>query len=93
VNLDELLMFIEYDSHKNNIDVIVLTETWHDVNFCNINVPGYNTFFSKKKRNQNYGIIILIKNYFKYDFFEYNFDVLLNYLLKPITNKTPITLI
>ncbi|KAF0711370.1 otoferlin-like [Aphis craccivora] len=82
-NLDELLIFIANNSHKNNIDVIVLTETWHDVENCNINVLGYNTLFSKKKRNQNDGIIILIKNSFKYEFFEYNFDE---------ANKIPITL-
>lgn len=91
-NLDELLIFIANNSHKNNIDVIVLTETWHDVENCNINVLGYNTLFSKKKRNQNDGIIILIKNSFKYEFFEYNFDEVNIFKLLIKANKIPITL-
>jgi exonuclease III len=85
-------MFLENNNHKNNIDVIVLTETWHDVKNCNINVSGYNMFFSKKKRNQNDGIIILIKNSFKYELFEYNFDEVNIVKLLIKANKTPISL-
>jgi len=29
-NFDELILFLENDKNRNKIDVIVLTETWHD---------------------------------------------------------------
>lgn len=47
---------------KFKLDIIVLTETWHDTNSFNMLLPNYNVFFSKKKRNQTDGVIILYKN-------------------------------
>lgn len=72
-NFDEFLLFLENDIHSKNLDLIVLTETWHDVNFCNFSIHGYNTYFSKLKRNQNDGVIIFIKTHLCADIFEYEF--------------------
>lgn len=48
-NIDELFIFLENSNYNQKVNVIVLTETWHDVNYRNINVPGYKTFYSEKK--------------------------------------------
>jgi len=42
--------------------IVILTETWHDVNVCNIlSIYDYDSYYSKIKRNQNDGIIVLYK--------------------------------
>lgn len=71
-NLDELLLFLKNDSYFN-IDLIVLTETWHNPENCNYNIPGYNIFYSTKKRNQNDGIIIFAKQHLVIDVHEFDF--------------------
>jgi len=40
-NFDEFLLFLVNDIHSKNLDLIILTETWHDVNFCNFSIHGY----------------------------------------------------
>lgn len=70
-NLDELLLFLQNDSYFN-LDVIVLTETWHDPNNCSYFIPGYKTFYSTMKRNQNDGIIVFVKHLLDIDLYEYN---------------------
>lgn len=38
-----------------------LMDTMHKEHFCNINFPGYNTYHTRNKKNQNDGIIVLYK--------------------------------
>lgn len=33
-NYDEFFLFLHNDIHGRNKDIIVLTESWHDVNYC-----------------------------------------------------------
>lgn len=35
-NLEELLLLFENDKNSNLLDIIILTETWHDDNYFNI---------------------------------------------------------
>jgi len=71
-NLDELLLFLQNDSDFH-LDVIVLTETWHDPKNCIYSLPGYKTLYSTTKRNQNDGIIVFAKQHLDIDFHEFNF--------------------
>lgn len=71
-NLDEFTLYLRNDTYFN-LDVIVLTETWHDPKNCIYNIPGYKTFNSNKKRNQNDGIIVFAKQHLDIDLYEYNF--------------------
>lgn len=57
-HFDELLLFLQNDVNNKILDIIVLSETWHDVNYCNFSIPGYVLYFSKIKRNQNDGVMI-----------------------------------
>ena len=46
-NFDELNLFLENDINNKKIDLIVLTETWHDSSIhCNYTINGYKLFFS-----------------------------------------------
>lgn len=45
-NFDEFLLFLESDLHSKNLDLIIITETWHDINCCNFAIHGYNMYFS-----------------------------------------------
>lgn len=49
-NVDELLLLLESEKKNFKPDIIILTETWHDTNSCNIFLPDYDMFFSKKKK-------------------------------------------
>jgi len=71
-NLDELLLFLQNDSDFH-LDVIVLTETWHDPKNCIYSITGYKTLYSTTKRNQNDGIIVFAKQHLDIDFHEFNF--------------------
>lgn len=71
-NFNELALFLEIDKNRNKIDVIVLTETWHDPCNCKYVIDGYNLYFSMIKRNQNDGIIVFVKQNLNVDFFEYD---------------------
>lgn len=73
-NFDELTLFLENDSNNDKIDVIILTETWHNPLNQNVfEIDGYKLFFSTIKRNQNDGIFIFVRNKYNVDFFEYDF--------------------
>lgn len=71
-NIDELLVYLKNDSYFN-LDLIALTETWHNPDNCIYDIPGYNLFYWKNKRNQNDGIIIFAKQHLVIDFHEYDF--------------------
>lgn len=72
-NFDELLLLLENDMNFKDIDVIILTETWHNVLSCNYVLDGYSLFFSSIKRNQNDGVMVFVKHYLNVEFVEYNF--------------------
>lgn len=65
-HLDELLLLIENDTKFKYVDIIVLTETWHNVLSCNYVIEGYNMYCSYIKRNQNDGIAVLPNTIFKH---------------------------
>lgn len=73
-NVDDLLLFIENDKNRRMFDIIILFETWHDVNFCNLLIHNYNTYYTKFKRNQNDRIIVFSKNDICIDHFELIYD-------------------
>jgi len=92
-HFDELLLFLENDAKYRDIDVIVLTETWHNLLPCAYSIDGYNMFCSSIKRNQNYGVIVFAKSTLIVEFFEYDF-VDVNILKLYISNiKVPINLV
>ena len=72
-HFDELLVFLENDVKNREIDIIVLTETWHNVISCNYVLDGYDLYFSSIKRNQNDGVMVFAKHYLNVEFFEYDF--------------------
>lgn len=90
-NLDELLLFLENDKKNMLLDIIILTETWHDVNCCNISICDYNTYFTKIKRNQNDGIIVLYKKNLCIHFFEFDCNEANIVKLKINISNNPIT--
>jgi len=59
-HFDELLLFLQNDANSRNLDIMVVTETLHDVNYCNFSIPGYQLYFSKIKRNQNDGVMMMV---------------------------------
>jgi hypothetical protein len=71
-HFDEFILFLENDVKSDKIDIIILTETWHDPLSCHYELPGYKLMFSSLKRNQNDGIIIFVKQHLTADFFDYN---------------------
>lgn len=73
-HFDEFLLFLQNNCISCiNLDIICLTETWHDINYCNFLIPGYQSYYSKIKRNQNDGIIIYVKYGLNVNFFEYEY--------------------
>lgn len=61
-NFDELILFLENDTHSKNIDILILTKSWH-INADNFgSLTGCNTYSSTIKRNQNDGVIIFVKS-------------------------------
>jgi len=86
-------LFLENDSKYRDIDIIVLTETWHNIQSYNYVLDGYSLYFSCIKRNQNYGVMVFAKHYLSVEFFEYDF-VDSNIVKLYISNiKVPINLI
>ncbi|KAL4107536.1 hypothetical protein QTP88_017868 [Uroleucon formosanum] len=70
-NFDELTLFLENDPNSDKIDVIILTETWHNpLNQNAFTIEGYKLFFSTIKRNQNDGIFVFVRYNYNVDFFE-----------------------
>jgi len=51
-NFDQLLPFFENYVNFCCVDVIVLTETWHDVNLGTYNLPSFQIFCTNVKKNQ-----------------------------------------
>lgn len=92
-HFDELLLFLENDVNNKKIDIIVLTETWHNSLFCHYMIPGYSILFSSTKRNQNDGIIIFVKNHLNADFYDYDFLEYNIVKLSLIINNVPITIV
>lgn len=61
-NFNNLLLSFENDVNFKQLDVIILTETWHGINNCSYSIPGFQICYTKMKRNQNDGIIVFIRN-------------------------------
>lgn len=61
-HFDELLLFLENDAKYKDIDIIILTETWHNFLSCDYLIDGYSMYCSSIKRNQNDGVIVFAKN-------------------------------
>jgi len=73
-NFDELILFLENEIDSKKLDIIVLTETWHEASIhCNYNINGYNLFYSSINRNQSDGIFIFVKDILNVEFYEYDF--------------------
>lgn len=72
-HFDELLLLLESDAKFRDIDIIVLTETWHNIQSCNYVLDDYSLYFSSIKRNQNDGVMIFAKHYLSVEFFKYDF--------------------
>lgn len=60
----DLLLFLENDARCNDINIIVLTETWHNVLSCDYIIEGYSLYFCSIKINQNDGVILLSVEFF-----------------------------
>lgn len=60
-NFDELVLLLENDPHYKKIDILILTETQHNVADCGYSITGYDRHMSLIKRNQNDGLIIFVK--------------------------------
>jgi len=92
-HFDELILYLENDIKCKQIDILVLTETWHNTISCHYKMAGYNLFFSSTKRNQNDGIIIFVKNHINTEFFDFNFTENNIVKLSLNINNIPITII
>lgn len=74
-NFDELILLFENDLLLKKIDILILTETWHDnMTNCVYSIPGYNTYFSTVKRNENDGLFFFVNENLTIDLFEYGFE-------------------
>lgn len=57
-NFDSFTVLLQdLDSH---FDIIILSECWTDNSYTDINLPGYSTFHTTTKLNQNDGIVIFV---------------------------------
>lgn len=50
-NLDERLVFLENYIYYRKIDVLILTETWHNVEDYVYILTGYSNYFSTDQHN------------------------------------------
>lgn len=92
-NFEDLILFLENDIHYKKIDILILTETWHNTVDISYNITGYNTYYSLIKRNQNDGIVIFIKkNFLIVDLYEYDFEESNILKLCVITRNNPIAI-
>jgi len=73
-NFDDLVLLLENDSQYKRVDIIILTETWHNVEDCVYSISGYNTYFSSVKRNQNDGLTLFVKQNLRINLYEYGFE-------------------
>lgn len=59
-NFEELLVHIEL--FKNNLDIIVLSETWRIDGVSNYLITNFTAYYSESSFNQNDGVIVYVKN-------------------------------
>lgn len=57
-NFDEL--FVIKNSLKNNVDVIVLSESWLCSDNLMVEMEGFNVFQNQNKQNKSYGVLVYI---------------------------------
>lgn len=61
INAHKLLLFIENDAKYKHIDLLVLTETRHNVLSCNYVIDDYSMYYFIKK-NQNDDVMVIAKH-------------------------------
>lgn len=59
-NFDELLILLE--TLKQNVDIIILSETWQINSTKYLNIPDFTIHYNHSKLNQNDGMIIYLRN-------------------------------
>lgn len=59
-NLDEFKVF--FSEISSDINVVVLSETWHIPDVNSINLEGYNTVYNQGTFNQNDGVVAFVKS-------------------------------
>lgn len=64
-NFNELEVLVS--QIKNNLDVIVLSETWNIVNIENFVLRDYDVHYNKSTFNKNDGVILLVKKLHNYE--------------------------
>ena len=63
---DKLIMF--FNTFDDNLDIVSITETWlSDNNILIFNIPGYNHIYSKRKNKSGGGILIYIREHYKFN--------------------------
>lgn len=70
-HFDEFVLFLNSDKFNCNLYIIVLTENWHKVEYCNFGIPGHRLFFSNVKKNQNNGIIVFVRSHLFVEYIKY----------------------
>lgn len=63
-NIEEFV--VNLDRIGNDVDCLILTETWHIPDSHIYNISGYNVLYNESRYNQNDGVIVYLKE--KYDF-------------------------
>ncbi|KAI5708706.1 hypothetical protein M8J76_001545 [Diaphorina citri] len=60
-NFNELMLIIS--PYLVNIDIIILTETWHHPSFpYSFSIPGYNSYFTSQQHNEASGIAVYVRD-------------------------------
>lgn len=60
-NFEELLIYLQ-SFCLNNIDIIVLSETWNLENVGNFLIPDFNIYYNNSTHNQNDGVVVYLRN-------------------------------
>lgn len=85
-NFDNFMVLLE--SLKQKLDLIILTETWNISNLDLYSIPGYNSFYSHGKYNQNDGVVVFVRDginaTFKNIIFTQNTFTILNFEINSI---------
>lgn len=58
-NFNELLIYLE-QFNVENIDIIVLSETWRVDSVSNFNISNFNLCYNESQNNQNDGLMVYL---------------------------------
>lgn len=92
-HFDEFTLYLNSDKFSCNLDIIILTETWHNIDLCDFEIPGYRIYFSTVKRNQNDGIIVFTRSHLSVESIEYKYTVANILNLKLEVNNIPLNIL